>query len=369
MALNTGITIIQSTESGMVLSQDLPIAVFGTTDTGTITAGQLTKIQTQDQATELIGDGIAGDTLPRAITVLQRYGCGNIIACKITGVDAAAEETDLIAQLDLLASAVQSVGVQPRLILFPSFNSDAVITKAIEVAGSTYAVVIANFTAGTLVADALTTRGGAVGLGQNDQRLIVTHGYLENSDDNTVLEGLDVHLAGVMANRPYGNSPLGYQLKGISGVDVAMTFSLSDENSDPEQLNDAGVVSINLSPEDVFVLWGSRNTTYTEGSTGILTFINGIRARDEISRLAKVRAMKMLGMPSRFSTAALLAESYRDMLGSEVGSGEIAGYTLVEIDTQRTDYDAFIIWHSLEFQIWLPLERIGATIFLGVSNQ
>lgn len=369
MALNTGITITQSTASGVVLTNDLAIAVFGTSTTGTANAGELFRVQTQDEAAEMIGAGSVGDTLPKAVDILQRYNCGNIIACKITGIDAAAEETDLIAQLDLLTTAMSTVGVQPRLILFPSFNSDAVITKAISIAGSTYAIAIAGFTANTTVATALTERGGTTGLGQNDQRLVVTHGYLENTDDATVLEGLDVHLAGAMANRVYGDSPLGYPLKGVDGVDVTVSFSLSDENSDPEKLNDAGVISVNLSPENQLVVWGSRNTTYTEESEDILTFLNAVRARDEISRLAKARASKMLGLSSRFSTASLLSESYRDMLSSEVGAGNLASYTTVEINPLKTDYSNLVIWHNLEFQIWLPLERIGANVFLGVSNQ
>lgn len=365
MALNTGITIIQGTSEGVELTNDLAIAVFGTTSTGTITPGELTKIQTKQEATDLVGDGGAGDTLPKAIDILQRYNCGNIIVCAITGVDAAAEEADLIDKLDLLNSAISLVGVQPRLILFPSFNSDNCITKAISIASDTLAIAIANFTAGTSVADALTERGGATALGQDDQRLAITHGYLVNSND--VLEGLDVHLAGVMANRTYGSSPLGYPLKEVNGVDVSINFSLSDENSDPEQLNDVGVVSVNVSPENNLVLWGSRNSSYTEDESNILTFINGIRARDEISRLAKERALKMLGLPSRFSTAALLTASYRTMLGDEVGAGNIASYTIARINLAKTDYENKIIWHDLEFQIWLPLERIGANVYLGVA--
>lgn len=369
MALNTGIVIVQGSSASVPLKNLLPIVVFGTCSTGTIAAGTLTRIKSVDEATTVLGAGAGADTLPKSVAVLQRYGCGNIIACKITGADAAAQEADLIAKLDLLSAAISLIGEQPRLILFPSFNSDAVIAKAVTVATSTYAVAIATFTALTTVAQAITARGTAAGLGTKSQRLAVCHGHLRNKATPTSFEPLGLHLAGAMANLRYGNSPLGFELLGIDAVDVTMVFSLSDETADPEKLNDLGVVSVNLAPDGQWLLWGSRNSSYTEGSTEPLTFINAIRARDEISMLARIRAAKLLGEPSNYVTASLLSESYRTMLSDEVSLGNIRSYSRVEIDTTKTDYAAFRIWHNVGFQVWLPLELIGVNVFLELVNQ
>ena len=369
MALNTGIVINQSSSSSVPLTNTLPIAIFGTCSTGTIASGVLTRIKSASDATTLLGAGAGADTLPKAVGILQRYGCGDIIACKITGADAAAQETDLIAKLDLLLTAIATIGEQPRLILFPTFNSDPVIVKALAVATSTYAVAIATFTAGTTVAQALTARGTSTALGTKNARLVVCHGFLKNAVTPATLESLGLHLAGAMANLKYGNSPLGFELKGVNGVDVAMTFSLSDETADPEKLNDVGVVSVNLSPDTTWLLWGSRNSSYSEGSIDPLTFINAIRARDEISMLARVRAAKLLGEPSNYATASLLTESYRTMLSDETSLGNIRGYDKVEIDLTQTNYAAFKIWHNVGFQIWLPLELIGVNVYISLVNQ
>lgn len=368
MALNTGIIVNQETAQGIPLANDLAIAVFGTTSTGTIAAGELTKITTENEATELLGDGGTGDTLPAAVAILQRYGCGNIIACKIEGADAAAQETDLIAQLPLLNTAIADVKEQPRVILFPSFNSEAVIGAVLPICTNTYAIAIANFAAGATVADAITARGGATGLGTKDPRLVVTHGYLTNANTPADLEGLDIHLAGAIANLPYGSAPLGYELKEVGGVDVSMTFGLSSETDDPERLNDVGVVSVNLSPGNDWLVWGSRNSSYSEDGTASTTFINAIRARDEISFLTKIRAAKLLGLGSTPGTANLLTESYRTMLGAEISAGNISGYDRVAINAAKTDYAASQIWHDLEFTVFIPLELIGVNVYLAVSN-
>lgn len=367
MALNTGVTVVQQSPSSLKLANDLPIAIFGTCSTGTIT-GVLTRIKSADEATTILGAGGGADTLPKAVGVLQRYGCGNIIACKITGADAGAQETDLIAKLDLLLSAIATIGEQPRLILFPTFTSDAVITKVLSVATSTLSVGIATFAAGTTVAAAISGRSGSTGLASKNERLIVCHGYLKNADTPATLEALELHLAGAIANLPYGRSPLNFGLLKVGGVDVAMMFGVDSDTSSPETLNDVGVMSVNLTPDARYVLWGSRNSKYAEASTDILTFINAIRARDEITQLAKIRATKMLGQASNFSTASLLTESYKTMLSDEITSGGIKSYSRVEINTTKTDYALFKIWHDLEFQVYLPTELIGVNIYLSLVN-
>jgi len=351
----------------LFLKNQLPIVLFGTTTTGTIAAGTLTKIKSADDAATILGLGGVADTLPKAVGVLQRYECGNIICCKLTGADAAAQETDLIAKLDLLNNAIALIGDQPKIILFPSFNSEAVISKAIAIAGSTNAIAIATFSAGTTPAAAIATRGTATGLGQKNERLVVCHGYLKNAIAPTTLESMGLHLAGSMANLSYGKSPLNYVLSGVNGVDVTMTFSLGSDTSDPEKLNDVGVVSTNINPDNNYIVWGSRNSKYAEGSVDLLTFINVVRSRDEISLLAKNRASKLLGYPSNFASASLLTESYKDMLSDEINLGNIRGYRKVEIDATKTDYSLFKIWHNIEFQVWLPVELIGVNIYLSLS--
>jgi phage tail sheath protein FI len=368
MALNTGIVVTQSSSAAIPLQNNLPIILFGTVSTGTLAAGVLTRIRSAEDATTILGAGTGADTLPKAVAILQRYGCGNLIVCKITGVDAAAQETDLIARLDLVATAPTLIGEQPRIVLFPTFTSAAVIAKAIATATATNSVAICTFTAGTTVAQAITARGTTTALGTRSPRLIVCHGFLKNAITPTTLESLGLHLTGVLANLSYGASPLGHELLGVNGVDVPYVFSISDEQADPEKLNDVGVVSLNLAPDNTWLLWGSRNSSYTEGSSSYLTFINAVRSRDEISIIARIRALKLLGQPSDFTTAAMLSESYRTMLSDEVSAGNIRSYSNVEIDLTKTDYAAFKIWHNLEFQIWLPLELIGVNVYLSLAN-
>jgi hypothetical protein len=179
---------------------------------------------------------------------------------------------------------------------------------------------------------------------------------------------MGLHLAGAIANLSYGRSPLNFPLVKVGGVDVVMSFGFDLETSDPEKLNDVGVVSLNLSPDNVYVVWGARNSKYVENANDILTFINTVRSRDEVSLLAKIRAAKMLGQSSNFATASLLTESYKTMLSDEINSGNIQSYSKVEINQVKTNYSSFKIWHDIEFQVWLPTELIGVNIYLSLSS-
>lgn len=371
MALNTGIIVNQVTSTALPLAYSLPVVVFGSTTGGTLQPGVLTKVRTQQEASVVLGATPApADTLPSAVAVLQRYGCGNVIVCKLAGATPAALATDLLSKLDLLLTAVSQIGEQPRIILFPGFdNDDAAIKKAVAIAATTYSTFIANFPPGKPVGSALTERDAPERLGLKEYRMIVCHGYLKNKENPTTLEPLAVHLAGAMANRAYGQSPLGYGLRGIEGVDVPMNFSLSDENSSCEKLNDVGVVSINTRPDGSWIVWGDRNSAYdADNIPDPLTFLHAVRARDEISALARIRAAQLLGMDSNYTTASLLTESYRSMLADEVSATSIKSYTTVEIDPTKTDYAASTIWHLLAFQVWLPLELIGVSVFLDIGK-
>ncbi len=384
MPLNTGITVTTGVGTSTPLRHKIAIAVFGTCSTGTIAAGVLTPITTVEQATTLLGltptltDAQLKDTLPRLVTVLQRYGCANLIACKVT------DDTDLQAKLPLLSSANVAIGMQPRIIVLPPTANDGAIGAAMAIANATLATVVVTAPAGMTPAALVTTRtttpapatGGTPppavsGLARKDARLIICHGHLKNTlpgGNPAILEPLGAHLVGGMVNRSYGKSPLGSEIKGVNALDVTLTLSLSDESSDAEKLNDVGVVSVNLRPDGQLVIWGDRNSTYTESMTDPNTLINVIRARDAIALLARLRASKMLGESSDFSTASLLAESYRDMLSEEMRLGHLTGFSSVEIDETKTDYANLKIYHNLSFNVGFPLELVNINLTISAID-
>lgn len=362
---NTGVVVTQTGVDALPLTKQLPIAIAGICSTGSLTANTLTRIRSKADATTLLGEGNPTDTLPLAVKILQRYGCGNLIVIKAENNT----EAELLAAINLIPNSLTSLGVAAQIILATPFHSSAIINSLENIATTMLAIALCNPAPGETISQVIAERGTAEGIGIKSERIVVCYPYLKNAITPTTIEPLSLHLAGILANLDnYGQSPLNKPLLGISAPELPMTFSYSSDTSDNEKLNDKGVLTININPEGKYVIWGARNSKYSEGATDILTFINAVRARDEITRLTEARAIKMLGQPSNFATASLLTESYRNMLNEQINSGAIKSYTKVAINPDKTDYSNFKIYHDIEFQAWAPTEFIGASVAITVSN-
>ena len=360
MATNTGVLVKQTTAAAIPLSKQLPIAIAGTCTTGTLVASTPTRIRTKEDATTILGAGGATDTLPKAVALLQKYGCGNLVVIK----GATADEAGTVAAIPLLANSP----VIPQVVVAPSFNSAAVVTAIQTLADNIRAIAFINVTAATSVADALTARDATDGVGIEDNRIVVCFPHMKNADDPTKLEELSLHLAGILANLDnYGQSPLNQLLKEVSGTDVTMSLSYYKATSDNEQLNDKGVLTVNQNPDGKYIIWGARNSAYTEGSTDVLTYINAIRARDEITRLVEARSVKFLAEESNFATANLLKESFLDCLSAEAAKGAIRSNYTVTFNEDKSDYSAGKLDYTVQFAPWLPIELISASVSISVS--
>jgi len=205
-------------------------------------------------------------------------------------------------------------------------------------------------------------------VGIKDNRIVACFPHLKNTDDPTKLEEVSLHLAGILANLGnYGQSPLNQPLKGVNGTDVAMSLSYSSETSDNEKLNDVGVLTVNRDFDGEYVVWGGRNSSYSEGLTDVLTFINAVRSRDEITRLVEVRSYKFLSQESNLATASLLRESFINCLAEEASKGAIkSGYQVV-FNESLSNFDAGILDYAIEFAPWLPIELIRATVKISIK--
>ncbi|NEP10883.1 MAG: hypothetical protein F6K14_11845 [Symploca sp. SIO2C1] len=361
MATNTGVIVTQTTAEAIPLSKQLPIAIAGTCTTGTLAASTPTRIRTKDDAATILGDGGATDTLPKAVAVLQdKYGCGDITVVK----GATEDEAGVTAAIALLANAA----VRPEVVLTPSFNSAAVTMALKTLVDNIKAIALINITAATSVADAITARQAVGGTGIDDQRIAVCFPHMKDETDPTKLEEVSLHLAGILANLDnYGQSPLNQPLREVSDTDVTMSFSYSSETSDNEQITDEGGTTVNLDPDGKYVIWGARNSSYTEGSTDVLTYINAIRARDEITRLIEARAVKFLAEESNFATASLLKESFLDSLATEAAKGAIRPTGSVTFNEDKSDYSTGKLDYTVQFAPWLPIELISASVSISVS--
>jgi uncharacterized protein len=358
----------------------LPIAVVGLASSGTAQNNKLALVKSQGDALTLFGQHSGTDTIPRSLEILQRYGCTCLIGLKIpVGGTSAQTETNILGGinattgdkegLEALRDCQSQLNVTPAIILVPGFNSAAIITKALAIASDIGAICLFNFTVGETVATVTTARGGNTGLGTKHQRLGVCFPHLKNSVNNTVLEPLSTHWAGLIAKtdaeKSFGWSADNQQLVGVSAPELNMSFSTSDESADTEKLFDLGVLTINSDEESgKLVTWGTRSANFP-AVTDASSYLNIVRVRDRIGRLSRLRANKFLGYTSNAPSALLLETSLNNLL-DDLRSGNYPAITdgRAKWIQEQSDLSAGKWVHQVQFTPLYPTEFISVSIEL-----
>lgn len=380
MPVNYGLIVNQGGETTIAGSAMTPIAVIGTGNSGTAVSNTLYQIKSRSRAEDLFGLDDGSATLPKALSILFRYGCGNIIVVQVDeGATAGDTETNIIGGfnattgnpegLELIKNSYSSLGESPEILLTPTFNTDSVITKGLEVADYIKGSYIVNYAPLTTVADVQASRGGATALGQKAARLIATFPHLENTNNPGTYEELATHVAGVIAQvdlqKTYGHSPGSKLLSGVSGLDVNLSMSYTDETADNQVLADLGVMSVNRDQE--LVTWGHRNTLFSDPATDLKDtekYINAIRARDVITKILEARSRKFIDKPSNRQTAHLLEESMRTALSQEVSRGAISANSTVEFAEGESSYSEGILTYQVELGVLPPTRLIEVNALL-----
>ena len=370
MALDLGVKVTQGVGSGVTLPYNQPVAIAGTYTEGTATIGTVYKVETADQAESLFGTIADGGTIPLALNILQRYGSNTIyVSPFVEGADNAETDDNIEAALDLL-----STYPQVDIITVAGYNTTATVAKLKAIADSIRAIAIVNFDNDEAVGDVYTKRGTASGeFNYSDPRIIYTFPSLLNANDNTQVEDLSLHLMGILVmltgKENYGKSPLNETLLEVDGIPSAsaMTMSLSDETADSEQLVDDGIVTVNLDPDGNYILWGARTSLYLTDQSDVLTYINAVRARDEISQLVEARSLKFLSQESSYPTALLLRESYIDLLAVEAAKTAIKNDYKVTFNEAQSDYTLGRLNYTILFTPWLPVQLITTQVKITLT--
>lgn len=368
MPLTRGILIYSSAGQAVVTGAALPIAIIGIASNATVANNIATKVTSAADALAKFGAHAAGDTIPRTLDVLLRYGCNNIYVIKvqdaagIIGSDTAGARTGLYLIKDI-PSLFNQV---PAFILAPGQNNDAVVTAMVAVADSirSYAVVSPND--GDSINTVVAARAGATGIGQDKERLIVAYPFLINAVTSTIREPLSTHLVGAVARSgSYGRTVSSLKLLGVNAPSVALSVSLTDENSDVNKMINSGCITIVPSDDEQgsYETWGDRNTLFPS-DTGIRSFITAIRTEDAVMQLAVARARKFIDEPSTVITATLATASYNAMFTDMIFQGNLRSGS-AEWDESESDLSLGKLKHALRFQINNSVTLMEAAVTIG----
>lgn len=368
MALTKGVIIYPGTTTPILSGNSLPLAIIGTATNATVPNNTIQKVTSAADATAKFGAHAAGDTLPRNLEILIRYGSNNIYAIKvadaasIVGSDTTGARTGIYLIKDI-PSLYKDI---PNFILAPGQNTDAVVTAAIAVADAIRSIAVIDPTDGDSIANIVTARAGNTGIGQDKERLIITYPYLNNAVTPTIHEPLSTHLAGTMAkNGDYGKTVSSQPLLGISTPSVSLSMSVTDENSDTGKLLGAGVITV-MSDDNIpggYETWGDRNSTFPS-SSDVRSFVHAIRTEDAVMQKAIFRARKFIDLPSNLITANMATSSY-DAMFFEMATQNGLQRGSAQWDSTNSNIPAGRLKHILQFQPNNMVEIMELAVSIG----
>lgn len=205
----------------------------------------------------------------------------------IGGVDAGGNRTGMQAWLD----AYNLFGYKPKLLIAPVYSSQTSITSELLVsANKLKAIAVVDAPIGTTYAQAINGRGpaGVINFNSSSDRLVLCYPHLKAFDPTTGIETLEPYSqrwVGVQCaidrDRGFWWSASNKEILGITGVERTLSAGISDETSEVNLLNEAGIVTTFNTFGTGIRSWGNRSAAFPI-STSPTNFINIRRTADVI---------------------------------------------------------------------------------------
>lgn len=324
----------------VVLNGDLgktskPAWVTGATvknSAGTVTYVLNTDYTTDSQSGQIkrkIGGAIAAGT---TLKVDYTYADPSkvTVADIIGGVDAAGRRTGLKAAKD----AFSNFGFLAKLVIAPVYCTQAsVASEMIAIAEQTGAFALIDAPIGTTFQQAIQGRGpvGTINFNTGSERAILCYPHLKvwDSEANAPrLEPFSQRLAGVIARKDldkgYWWSPSNTEIKGVIGIERALTALIDDPNSEVNLLNEAGIVTIFNAFGTGWEVWGNRSAAWPV-VTHMKNFIPVRRTADIINESLRYFSKQYMDRPVDQPLIDSLVGSVNAFFRKLIGDGAILG--------------------------------------------
>lgn len=348
----------------------------GTTFTVTNTAGTTTYVDGTDYTRDVFGN----------VTILSS-AISNGASLKITykKLDAAAlTAAHIIGTAGATPTGIQAFvntkplfGFDPKILIAPGHLSLAGVPEALIVAAEKYrGVCILEAPNATDYSTAIAGRGasGTVpGWKTGNKRAILCWPNWKAVNSGTGItetRPASQFLAGLMANLDntagFWFSPSNREVKGVIEPEVPVTFGLSDQTSQANLLNAAGIVTcINAGG---FKTWGNRNASYP-ASTDVETFIPVLRTSSTIDESVETATLQYLDKPITQGWIDAIRNTVDGYLNTLFGRGAVLGGKC-SYDTAKNppiELAAGHVTFDVEYLPPIPGERITFDRFLNIN--
>ena len=275
-------------------------------------------------------------------------------------------------------------GYAPKILICPEYcERQSVAAELIVAADSLRAVAIIDAANTASVPDAITGRGPAgtlAGFKTSNRRTILCFPYLKAYDpatDSIENRPFSSFLAGVMSANPnYWESPSNKEIKGITGASQTITAGISDQNSDANQLNEAGIVTLFASFGTGTRTWGNRNASFPT-STTMDNFIPIQRVKDILHESLELAQLNNIDKPITQALVDTIRQSGQAFMNTLIGRGALmqgSKVSFYDADNPASQVAAGHLCFDIEFAGPTPAERItfksrlNAALLVGLGG-
>lgn len=294
-----------------------------------------------------------------------------------------------------LATTYGTMGFFAKILIAPGFSQNADVAAALDaMAQKIRGIALVDSAPNVPIGTAIANRGLAgAAFDTSSKRAVLCYPQETLTDTGIVPTGVVINPSGIpvqtqansVAESPYSQwvagaiaakdvdkgywwSPSNTQLNGILGPDVTLYASVVDPNSDVNNLNAEGIVTVFNAFGTGLRVWGNRSAAFPTYTTADV-FISVRRTMDVIEESVELAALQFIDQPITNGLITAILASVNSFIRSLVQRGALvagsAGYDPAE--NPASQLAAGQIVFDLDVMPPPPAERISFNVFIDTA--
>jgi len=339
----------------------------------------------------------SGGTIPEALKAIRlqatRRGSALVFVVSVDASTATITGTDIVGEvtstgkrtgIKLFETAFNKWGFEPMIYIAPRYSAlGAVKSEMQKICARTEAMAYIDTPDGFTFDDAMGSRGTAgefVNL-DDGQKLLFPHFLVANPAYNPDITGsqkflnkpMSPFMAGLRAKvdleEGWHVSSSNHRVYGVEGMDVDLTFSLGDTNSEANLLNGAGFVTAVSMFGNGIVEWGNYSAGFP-GNTGVDAFECVRRTRAIMKRAIEQACIQFIDRPFIQANVDAIRNTVNQYLNSLMAQGKLV-YGKCFYRPESNPVGQLAMGHltfDIDFTPAIPMQRLTFTYKIDLSQ-
>lgn len=276
----------------------------------------------------------------------------------------------------LLENSYNTLGLEPKILIAPGYHTvSAVVSEMATWNARLGAVSIVDAPTGTSVVTAKNGRtpAGTINFNVSDKSIILAYPEVKVYDpatDALINAPYSSSLAGVMArtdrDKGYWKSPSNETLRGISGLAVQLSGSAFNADTDTNDLNALGIVTVLNEGTTGFRAWGNRSSAWPAVTTPD-NFISVYRTAWILGRSLQIASLQYVDAPITQVLIDAIRQTANGYIRQLIGRGGLLDGSVCVFDPANSDIAQGKLAYLLRIMPPVPAELIELTVAIDVT--